>query len=378
MKGIFIIFESLAEYNGISKKISAQVRGFKNNNVPTKLTSLIDDTKIKSNYLCRIVDGQIIETYSKNRFLNRIQRVASFKRLYDYINTNEINFVYIRYVHTANPFFINFLRKIKDRDIKILIEIPTYPYDDEYKNASLKQKMFLIIEKLYRKKFKHYVDYIITVQNYNSILGVNTIKIGNGIDISTIPFIKSSNCLDSINLIGVASLNLAHGFDRIIQGLSKYYALSPSKNVYFHIVGNSNTTEAMKYKQLAVKYNLTNYVIFHGRKYGNELNSLFSISDIGIGCLGNHRKGIFEARSLKNREYCARGIPFIYSERDEDFDDKPFIFKAPADETPINIINVVEFLNKNLFDKNQMRDYAERYLTWDYQIEKLINQADIK
>ncbi len=36
---------------------------------------------------------------------------------------------------------------------------------------------------------------------------------------------------------------------------------------------------------------------------------------MGIASLGRHRNGITRIKTLKNREYAARGIPFVYSER---------------------------------------------------------------
>ncbi len=37
---------------------------------------------------------------------------------------------------------------------------------------------------------------------------------------------------------------------------------------------------------------------------------------------------IFKIKTLKNREYAARGIPFIYSEIDDDFENMPYIIKV--------------------------------------------------
>ena len=67
------------------------------------------------------------------------------------------------------------------------------------------------------------------------------------------------------------------------------------------------------------------------------LDQLFSKADMGIGSLGRHRSGITHIKTLKNREYAARGIPFVYSEIDADFDHCNYVLKVPANETPINI-----------------------------------------
>jgi hypothetical protein len=67
------------------------------------------------------------------------------------------------------------------------------------------------------------------------------------------------------------------------------------------------------------------------------LDELFEQADMGIGSLARHRSGITHIKTLKNREYAARGLPFIYSEMDSDFEGKPYILKAKADESPIEI-----------------------------------------
>ena len=78
------------------------------------------------------------------------------------------------------------------------------------------------------------------------------------------------------------------------------------------------------------------------------------------------------SKSLKNREYCSRGIPFFYSESDLEFDSTNFIIKAPADESPIDIHQVIEFVSNHPFDKFQIRNYALKNLTWEKQYEKVL------
>lgn len=49
---------------------------------------------------------------------------------------------------------------------------------------------------------------------------------------------------------------------------------------------------------------------------------------------------------MKNREYAARGLAFAYSETDEDFDDKAYVMKIPADETAVDIDGIVAFCGR--------------------------------
>lgn len=372
-----VIFEALANHSGISNKIKAQVAGFRNNGIDMKLSSLELDTNRKKNYYGRTVDGKLIEKFSKIKILNKLQRLYRFEKLIDYIQKREIKLVYIRYVHTANPFFINFLKRLKDMEVHVLLEVPTYPYDQEYLNATVKQKMLLKIEKSYRKQFRNFVDNIITFSNDTTIFDVPTIQINNGVDIGKINFTESHHS-DYVGLIGVASLSFWHGFDRVIEGLSNYYSNGQAIEIYFNIVGDKFSSEAIKYRTLVDELNLEKYVIFHDKQFGEELDRVFNVSHIGVGCLGVHRKNITHAKSLKNREYCARGIPFIYSETDNDFDDKPFVLKFPADDSPVNIDEIINFLRKKEFDAWEIRSYAEKNLSWDGQIHNILRVAKIK
>ena len=101
---------------------------------------------------------------------------------------------------------------------------------------------------------------------------------------------------------------------------------------------------------------------------GKELDELFDLADFAIGSLARHRSHIDKIKTLKNREYAARGIPFIYSETDEDFDRMPYILKAPADESAIleksngkgdkRVIKILISKIKNLHLSNNIQEGA--------------------
>ena len=116
------------------------------------------------------------------------------------------------------------------------------------------------------------------------------------------------------------------------------------------------------------------YVILYGKKHGLELDNIFDICDFGIGSLGRHRVGIDKIKTLKNREYAARGIPFIYSETDSDFDSKPYVLKAPADESPINIQDIIDFYKKNIMSPIDIRNSIAK-LSWKHQMEQVIKEV---
>ena len=121
---------------------------------------------------------------------------------------------------------------------------------------------------------------------------------------------------------------------------------------------------------------MEDYVILYGKKHGQELDSLFEKCDFGIGSLGRHRVGIDKIKTLKNREYAARGIPFIYSETDSDFDTRPYVLKAPADETSIDINNIVSFYHSISILPKDIRDSIIS-LSWENQMKNVLNNISL-
>jgi glycosyltransferase involved in cell wall biosynthesis len=373
MNALFLISEKLTDFGGISKKIFAQVNALKHLGMNVAFSYLVANDK--NEFTGRCVDGEIIDTYSGSAIISQLQWRCMYKNLYNYIQTSGIRFVYIRYIHFANPFFISFLRKLKKSDVKILLEIPTYPYDQEYMDLKFTSRMVLFIEKFFRRKFRNYVTRVITLTDHATIFGIPTIQISNGIDPGSINIIQKRKPDDEIHLIGVASIAYWHGYDRVIEGLHRYYSNveSVKKKVFFHIAGDSSNAESVRIKELVKKYNLNNYVIFYGRKAGEELDMLFNRADIAVGSLGCHRISMKKVNPLKNREYCARGLPFFYSEIDEDFEDKDFILKVPSNDDPVDIDAIVRFISNNEFDPAEIRNYAIKNLTWDRQFKKILN-----
>ena len=102
------------------------------------------------------------------------------------------------------------------------------------------------------------------------------------------------------------------------------------------------------------------------------MTQVFNQCQFAIGSLGRHRSGITVIKTLKNREYATRGIPFIYSETDSDFDSQPYVLKAPADESPIDIQQIVDFVNHFTMRPEEVRKTVE-HLTWKIQMQKVVD-----
>ncbi len=366
---LFLIYHGFEEYNGISKKINYQMQAFRECGITTHICYLTDQQMYKR----RWIDNQIIRDYG-NTLQAKIWKRTDFNCIVKYVKQEEISLVYVRHDHNANPFTISLYKKLQKAGCKIALEIPTYPYDQEYLGFPLTERLNLFIDKCFRKRMAHHVDRIVTFSTEKEIWGKRTIQISNGIDFEQTPMKQHHNSRENeIHLIAVAEIHRWHGLDRVLKGLVLYYEKSPRITVFFHVVGQANEKDGEEMKEIIHNGHIEKYVTFHGRKHGEELNTLFKIADMGIGSLGRHRSGITNIKTLKNREYAARGIPFTYSETDEDFDNMPYVYKVQPDESPINISNLVDFYQNHPWSPKTIRD-SIKHLSWKEQMSKVINE----
>ena len=119
---------------------------------------------------------------------------------------------------------------------------------------------------------------------------------------------------------------------------------------------------------------MEDYVILYGKRHGKTLDQIFDWCDMGIGSLGRHRVGIQQIKTLKNREYAARGIPFVYSETDSDFDNRSYVLKVPADESPVDIQQVVEFYQHCKMSPLEIRNSIQD-LSWTSQMKHVVGEV---
>lgn len=379
MKILFLIYHGFSEHSGISKKIHYQIKGLRENGHEVHVcTYYIREDRHR---VRMINDDIVLQDFGCGRWAALKQRF-SFKKLTDYVIENGFEFVYARSFHNANWATVKMFKRFKAHGIASVMEIPTYPYDQEYASvASWEEKLKLTLDRWYRKELATQVNAIVTFTNDKEIFGQRTVCISNGIDYDHIPMQKKLPHPDNeIHLIGVAEVHYWHGYDRLIAGLGEYYKQKREKIVYFHVVGGVANSEmydsvhAPGFHELIVKYGIEKYLIFHGQKFGDELDSLFNKADFAIGSLARHRSGITYIKTLKNREYAARGIPFIYSETDEDFEQMPYIIKAPADESPVCLDEIVKFLENRQFEPEDIRR-SIGHLTWSEQMKKVVDNT---
>ena len=374
MKILYLVYHGFSDESGISKKIHYQVKGLRQNGHEVHLCYYDFDPR---GHRCRYVGNKVIADYGTGA-LAAIRSRTQLDCIYNYCAVNAIEMVYARSFMNASPILVRLFHKLNKRGIKCITEIPTYPYDSEFKGYPLKYKIPLYIDKLFRKALAKKMEAIVTFSNEETIFGKRTICISNGIDLDSIP-IHNPKKQNDIHLIAVAEIHYWHGFDRLVAGMGEYYKLNPdARKVFFHVVGweddrGTTSNGYLTVEQTAKKYNIGQYVVNHGKLFGDKLDEVFNQCVFAIGSLGRHRSGITNIKTLKNREYAARGIPFIYSETDNDFEDKPYIIKAPSDESPVNIRQIIDFIDTHDVNPTEIRNTVE-HLSWRFQMEKVVRE----
>lgn len=290
------------------------------------------------------------ETIIKQK-MKRPYKVKSSFYLKKYLETHYYDGIYIRYVFADYQFY-NMLKQLKTTGTRILIEIPTYPYDSELKD-SLENRIVLFLDMIYRNKMKKYVDGIAAISNKkeNLIYGIPTFELKNGVNFEDIHISeRNDKYKDCINLIAVAGFAKWHAFERLINGMGEYYKNGGTRELVFHLVGNGS--ELSLYEKCIEKYNLNDRVILHGFKNGQELTDIYNIADIAVSSLGMHRIGLTTGQTLKSKEYGAKGLPIISEYIVEDYPEGfPYQLIVPMDESPLDIKKII-----GMFDEISKKD----------------------
>ena len=353
---------------GFKKKVFAQSAAFRSYGFEVDICFIEHNDVVIENHENR-VEYECNNVFSRSYF--------QFLSLPTCINIKQYDVLYIRHFLT-NPLFLIFLKNCKKRHpkLKIIMEIPTYPYQFEHKSIS--QRFKYKIDAWCFNFFRNYISRIVTFSNLEEIEGIKTIKTHNGIDENEKIDLIKTDFDRELNLIGLANIQPWHGFDRVIEGLHLYKG---DKKINFHVVGLG--PELAHLQSLVTKYKLQNQVLFYGHKTTDALESIFSTMHIGVANLAFHRMQVSkgETSALKSREYALRGLPFIIGYLDRDFpSDFAFKYQVNPDETPINIPDLITYYEKMRNDypsfEIKIRQFAIANLGWKNKLSGVVSYID--
>jgi len=323
-----------------------------------------------------ILNGKLAGKYPiRGRRFSSLNHYASFYfYVTKYAKTGDYDFLYIRYP-LALPSFLGFLWKARraNPDVKIILEVATFPYRRELQSP--KQRILRMFDDLGRGQLKNHVDAIVTFYGQSEIFGVPCFQLRNGVDVQRIRLRGAGRCHDQLSMIVVGNLAERHGLDRVLRGIARYANQPGAKRTTLHVVGDGPAMADLT--ALTTQLGIDDHVRFHGIKRGRELDAVFDEADIALDSLAIHRLHLPCSSSLKAREYCARGIPFVLASDDPDFPaELPFVHHVPSNDAPLDLPALVKFdaqLRQTTPTIHQeMRRYAEKHLTWEAKLEPVV------
>lgn len=292
----------------------------------------------------------------------------------------DADYIYIRKPRFFSKTLVDFLRDLKNAnpDILIICEIPSYPYDREMMRPRIIPAF--IKDRIHRRQLKGLVDYFADLSQHSEIFGIETVPFINGIDLEEIKPKGDSAESESLNIISVAYFEFWHGIDRLVLGLSAYYAKGGQRDIHLHLVGDGGKVSELR--KLVAKYGLGDRVTFYGSLMPEDIDPIYDKCQYGVSSLGLHRiDPDLIACTLKSREYLAKGLPFAYSSKVDIFETHPndFCLEFPATDDPIDISKLVEkydslskaYPQEELIRKT--RDYAERVVSMDSAMKSVVD-----
>lgn len=335
---------------GVKKKIFAQMRVF-GKHFPRCLMVYYAHGMA---YL--LEDGCVIEKEVA------LSRVECFKWYCEWMKKYYCRWVYMRCIIPATYSYLLFLREMKEMGICVVLEYPSYPYEGEVKNEDVLRE-----DREYRDRIGNFVSLVTTYESVRTVHGIRTMALQNGVDLQDNPVRGKRKKGMNISLLAVAGFYFHHGFERILEGLYEYYKNPGIYDFHFYMVGEGS--EKRNYVQLVKKYGLNEYVEFCGVKTGAELDWYYDNADIGIAPLGAYKAGVRLSAPIKAREYCSRGLPFIYGYDDWGFTGKePYVRKVSNSPEPIDMNEIIELYEATVESENvinDMRSNTKKNFTWD-------------
>lgn len=296
---------------------------------------------------------------------------------------NKYDFIYFRRGTTFDLNFIKYFKQIikANPNIKIFMEIPTYPYDGEYLGG-IKSKAILFIDRFYRRKVYKIINRVVVLRTSNEkkLWNIEAINIVNGIDFDEVKPILDMKQDKFITISCIAKFSPWHGYERIIQGLSEYYKRGGKREIRILMCGEGCETE--KYIALTKKLNLEGHIEFFGFLNSEQLESIYSMSDFGCCSLGRYKSNLNVIGDLKSRDYLARGIPIITGCDIDVLRNRKFQYNVsfPNDNTPLDfdkIISLYDSINK--FDRkqvmNEIRETSKKLIDMKITFKPVVDEA---
>ncbi len=260
------------------------------------------------------------------------------------------------------------------RIIPIVYEIPTYPLDT---NETILYKLRDFLEMQLYGSLKNSIAITAVILRQDTPIPQNWISFHNGIDISNYSVTRIPELDNEVRFLIVANIADWHRYDRMIHAMHDYHG-----GYSLHLTVISPDNDIVKsLKQLALHLNIDTMVEFVGAKDISGIKELAGNCHIGIGQLSLSADCSPQINTLKTKDYCAMGLPFVTSCRDTSFEsDFPYSYVLKDMDSTLDLEDIIhwyENIRKNPAYKQEMYDYAKEYLQFHNLVSQIMNKLNI-
>jgi hypothetical protein len=336
-----------------------------------------------------------VEKIQSGWFKSYRQKQAYHKAILDYFKktTHKADFVYIRYPGPSKH-MVKLAQLLENKAFfehitHEMAEIKLHANEQRFKfnlSSILSRIEFLYLPLIHEWYFGKFMrrkaafgicnsNEIAKYENQRAGKAYIQLILGDAVDakqfkIRTFP--KFNNELKMIFLKGASTFADFNGLDRVFEGIKNYKG---NIHLKFYIYGKNLKAEEAMINALGIQ----NHVELHPFTEPNVLDQIINDVHIGISALAVHRKGIKGTTTIKTREYCARGLPFVYGHIDPDFSNNDsaaqFSLEFDANDSALDFEKIIQWYSLiNLKAETlpqDMHDFALNHLDYRVKMGKL-------
>ncbi|UQZ33122.1 hypothetical protein C2I18_05850 [Paenibacillus sp. PK3_47] len=368
---LYIVYD----YENYKNKISGQLNAISAYRYNTFLLTINAQGEC---FLYEYVNKNLIEIervkingYKKYTLVNRRNLRDLIQK---YLLKYDFKAIYFRRLGLDITGWAGIFKKIKEDSTRLIFyEFPTYPFD---KIKTMKYQVANLFEKIYFNLFIYkYLDFIPVILQNDCVLDKKMIPFNNGIDekMLTAKNENQTELSNTINVLALAHVNYWHGYDRALKSIALYKG---KLNIILDIISDE-TQEILNLKKMSLELGIEKNVNFIKYNDVDNLDAMLSNYHVALGGIGYFRRNAKYDTSIKNKEYCAKGLPFIITNTDLSFPQSfKYQFQISKDETIFDWDMIISWYKsfKDEDYKNEMIRFAEDNLLYVKQMKNVLEK----
>lgn len=393
MNLLYVFSNAGLNESSVQKKVKNQIKAL--NDIGVSCKGLFFTTEDISDLSSEQYQFIKVEKASSNWFKSYRQKRLYHKAIYNYFkrNAHKADFVYIRYPGPSK-YMVRLLQLLENKAFfehitHEMAEVKLYSKEQAFKwnvSSILSRLEFLYLPMLQEWYFGKFMrrkaafgicnsKEIAEYENFRAGKDYIQLILGDAVDtnnftLRTFPEFKDE--LKMVFLKGASTNADFNGLDRVFNGINNYRG---NYKLKFYIYGKNLMAEKAMIENLSIQDKVELKPFTEPKVLDEIINSIH----LGISALAVHRKGIKGTTTIKTREYCARGLPFVYGHNDPDFSENEeaakFSLEVNADDTSLDFEKIIEWFSNLNQHSNEipktMNEFAHKYLDYKVKMQRL-------